>query len=502
MAVLPTLFPTSQITAGMWTDEAGGTTNLHLAIDESGAADTAYIRTPLDATGGAGDWGLTDTPSDFGTMVSIDIEIRHSRGSVEAGSAGAGDDTWTLRAELQAADLSLLTDVMTIESSSVGWAVKTEVVSFTGVVAGNKTIWDGAHLVLSCAYTRNMGADGHRVWVDFARIINGVYALAATTVTPDAIALSVVLPAPSIAAAATVTPAVIALTTVHPAATATVPATVTPAVIALAVVLDASTILAEATVAPAVIPAPAALPASSALAASTVTPAVIALSVAILDPATEWEVSDWSATVSATTFLTPAVIALSSTHPAVTIDTGGGATTVEPAVIALVVVLPASTVLAASTIEPAVIALASTHPAPTILAASTVEPAAIALVVVLPAPTILAASTVAPAVIVLVLTMPAPAVLAASLVAPAVIALAVVIPQAIPAIPALVTPAVIALVSVHPAVTVLVYAIAFMRPDADLALGGWDTAPTPGGELWENISKTAVDDNTWIEITV
>ena len=178
MAVLPTLFPTGQVSAGDWTDEAGGTTNLHLAIDESGAGGSDYIRGSQDAVTNVGLWELTDMPSDFGTMTSIDVEIRHARGGVEGGDNGGGDDTFTLFLRLVAADASVLTDEMQIESGTVGYLAKTEVVSFTGVQARDKTVWDGARLQMGVAYSRSMGADGDRVWVDFVRIINGVYALA------------------------------------------------------------------------------------------------------------------------------------------------------------------------------------------------------------------------------------------------------------------------------------------------------------------------------------
>lgn len=175
MPSLPTLVPTSQVAAGDWTDEGGGTTDLHLAIDETGAAGTDYIRGALNALTGVGTWHLTDTPSDFGTMTSIDIEIRHSRGGVEAGDNGGGDDTHTLLAQIFDSGASALTDEMTIETGTVGYLAKTEVVSFTGVVAGDKTTWDGARLALRTTFSQSMGADGDRVWVDFARIINGVY---------------------------------------------------------------------------------------------------------------------------------------------------------------------------------------------------------------------------------------------------------------------------------------------------------------------------------------
>lgn len=96
MATLPTLFPTGGLAnSGNWTDEAGTVNNLHLLIDETGAAGTDYMRT--GTSGGPYDYtvSVTDMPSDFATMNSLQIELRHSRGGVEAGDNGGGDDTWS-----------------------------------------------------------------------------------------------------------------------------------------------------------------------------------------------------------------------------------------------------------------------------------------------------------------------------------------------------------------------------------------------------------------------
>ena len=174
MATLPTLFPTSDQADGGWTDEAGGTTDLFGKIDETGTG-TDYIRGQQDAATTVGQFGLTTMPADFSTMTSIDVEIRHSRGGVEGGDDGGGDDTHTLFARIVDSGGSALTDEMTIETGIVGYLVKTETVSFTTVVASDKTTWDGAELELRTTYTKDKGSDGDRTWVDFARIINGVY---------------------------------------------------------------------------------------------------------------------------------------------------------------------------------------------------------------------------------------------------------------------------------------------------------------------------------------
>lgn len=177
--------------------------------------------------------------------------------------------------------------------------------------------------------------------------------------------------------------------------------------------------------------------------------------------------------------VTPAVIALSTIHPAVTV---AAAATVSPAVIALTVVPPSATIAAAAVIAPAVIALAVTLPTPTVLAAAVVEPAVIALSVtlpqavasvpitvapdvialsvILPASTVLAAATVTPDVLALVVVLPPASVLAAATVTPAVIAIAVTLPASAVLAAATVEPAVIALSVTLPAVTVITDATA------------------------------------------
>lgn len=42
----------------------------------------------------------------------------------------------------------------------------------------------------------------------------------------------------------------------------------------------------------------------------------------------------------------------------------------------------------------------------------------------------------------------------------------------------------------------------YLRPVSTVANDGWDTGPTPGGNLWENIDETSPDDDDYIWVTV
>ena len=170
-----TLTPDATDQVGGWTDEGGGTTDLHLVVDET-SEDTAYIRT---GTSGAPLGGseillnLSSPPGDFTTATAATLNIRHSRGSVEAGSAGAGDDTHTLQASIHHASLGNFVNIFTVETSTQGWAVKTENIGLTLTAAGlaaTASDWAAARIMLADSFTQSMGNDGHRVWVDFVNV--------------------------------------------------------------------------------------------------------------------------------------------------------------------------------------------------------------------------------------------------------------------------------------------------------------------------------------------
>lgn len=185
MASLPTLYPTSDVSNNGWTDEAGGSTNLFNVVDEVGAAGTDYIRTDLDGCDIG--FGVTDMPSDFLTMNSLQVEVRHSRGTVESGSAGSGNDTWELYAYIVTADGSTAlaggnsspANGQLVNTSTQGYVPETDTVSFTYVNdTATKTDWDGARLFIEGVFTASGGTDSHRVWIDTVRLVSGDYDVA------------------------------------------------------------------------------------------------------------------------------------------------------------------------------------------------------------------------------------------------------------------------------------------------------------------------------------
>lgn len=178
MATLSPLVPTGMVAAGGWTDEAGGTTNLHLPVDETGAQDGAHIRGLLNDPTTAVKFNFTDTPSNFVAMGVLQVEIRHARGAVEAGDNGGGDDTHSISITItNAAEDTAYVIGELIESGTIGYLSKTEIVSLPLTAAGiaaTKSNWDGAVIHLSTGFSQSMGADGDRIWVDFVRLI-GTY---------------------------------------------------------------------------------------------------------------------------------------------------------------------------------------------------------------------------------------------------------------------------------------------------------------------------------------
>ena len=131
-----TLYPVSLATAGGWTDESGGSPAYTLIDEVTGSPGTDYIRGTIDAATTAGQWGLTTiTDAAFAVPSAATLDIRHSRGSVEGGDNGGGNDTYTLFARIYAADgTTALTDELTVETGTVGYLVKSETaLAFAGI---------------------------------------------------------------------------------------------------------------------------------------------------------------------------------------------------------------------------------------------------------------------------------------------------------------------------------------------------------------------------------
>lgn len=70
---------------GLWTDQGGGSTNLHLVVDEPVPDDTDYVRSPTSPTGNAIEFSLTnigDPARDTGHFVDLRLKKDSSGGEV------------------------------------------------------------------------------------------------------------------------------------------------------------------------------------------------------------------------------------------------------------------------------------------------------------------------------------------------------------------------------------------------------------------------------------
>lgn len=164
------LAPTSQNAAGDWTDEAGGTSDLHLLVDEATASPgTDYIRGTKDGATAACYLPVT-SPAAWQVPTAGTLNIRHSRGGVEGGDNGGGNDTHTLLFRIwDSAHAVALTDEITVETGTVGYLVKTENIALAGIT-GTLAQWTDPHYALRTTFAQSAGKDGDWMWVDLVNI--------------------------------------------------------------------------------------------------------------------------------------------------------------------------------------------------------------------------------------------------------------------------------------------------------------------------------------------
>lgn len=167
---------TSRTTAN---DYAGGT--LWTKDNGSWSANSSFdlqnlefpLAHPVNGTSNtAGQFGVTlsDTEIGFLTMDSGSVTIRHSR------TGTGGDDTKVLFAQVFRADGSTaLSNEMQIFSSTAAYAARTDEVALTGLVAGDKTIWDGAQIRVRWTNSQSMAADGQAISIQQARLTSLQY---------------------------------------------------------------------------------------------------------------------------------------------------------------------------------------------------------------------------------------------------------------------------------------------------------------------------------------
>jgi hypothetical protein len=167
MATLPTLHPTSD-EATPWTAWTGTYTN----IDDdpsSSASESDVASGPAINSDSTAYYGLTTMPSDFGGMTSLQYRVRYRFQSIS-------NDTLDFYVQIFQSDgTTALTNQMLVASgtANTSWTDSTDV-SFTGVVASDKTTWDAARLKIFVDLTKSGGLDA--AYVEVAAIdFEGAY---------------------------------------------------------------------------------------------------------------------------------------------------------------------------------------------------------------------------------------------------------------------------------------------------------------------------------------
>ncbi|HZL94116.1 MAG TPA: hypothetical protein VFB99_10745 [Vicinamibacterales bacterium] len=140
--------------------------------------DADYVHDNTNSTHtGTADFALGDTPSDFGNMDTLSVQLRYLQ-------SGLSNNTWdSLRARVFQSDgTTPLTDERTVASSiTTTSATNSSALAFTGVnTSANKATWDGAIVRLFWGVTRTKGGDTHSLRVTAAQI-TGTY----TAASPD-----------------------------------------------------------------------------------------------------------------------------------------------------------------------------------------------------------------------------------------------------------------------------------------------------------------------------
>ena len=158
---------------------------------------------------------------------------------------------------------------------------------------------------------------------------------------------------------------------------------------------------------------------------------------------------------AATTIVTPAVVAISATIPAPTIDTTtSGDATATPSVVAISAAVPSPTVTTTATPTPAVVAVAATVPAPVVSASASVLASVVSVAASVFAVTILATATVAPSLVSAAATIPAPTITATATVTPDVVPISATVPAPTITVGTIITPSTVAALATVPSPTV------------------------------------------------
>lgn len=148
------------------------------------AVDTSYVYDATNSTHtGIAAMALGDVPGDFGTMLTLAIQLRYRLGTSTA------NKTWdSLTAQVYQSDgTTPLTNAVTIATNiTTTTATNSSVVSFTGVdTTSGAAVWNGALVFLRFSATRTKGGNTDDLRVTAAEV-TGTYTAGATTETRTA----------------------------------------------------------------------------------------------------------------------------------------------------------------------------------------------------------------------------------------------------------------------------------------------------------------------------
>lgn len=133
------MVPNGDVLTTDWSNEAAGTTNLYLSVDEGTASpiDSDYVTTFLDSKELIFD--LTSTPNDFATATGIIIRVRQATTSSKTGRP---------LTEVQMMESDNVTAMTTISAASSDTTITTYGYSPTLTGANTKAKWDGSRIRL------------------------------------------------------------------------------------------------------------------------------------------------------------------------------------------------------------------------------------------------------------------------------------------------------------------------------------------------------------------
>lgn len=172
-ATLSTLRPvTPDGSISNYVNESGGTTNLYASVDDDPDFPTTsdYV-TNTSNTNASAFFNLTDMPSDFGSMNTLQIDFYLNA------PANWNDDAGTLYAQIFQSD-ETITLTSELQLATHATAAGYYSVTFTTVTGSNKNTWDGARLRLRMVYNKSKGPDNGQIRVAAVEL-GGTYAPAA-----------------------------------------------------------------------------------------------------------------------------------------------------------------------------------------------------------------------------------------------------------------------------------------------------------------------------------